>query len=181
MSDSLSLAPPWHITEWLNCTPPLSQESLRGKVVMLEVFQMLCPGCVSHGLPQAQRVTEQFDPAQVVVLGLHSVFEHHAVMTPAALRVFVHEQRLHFPIGIDEPDGKEGQPLTMNAYQMRGTPTTILIDRNGCLRLHRFGSVSDLQLGAAIAQLLCESTSPSDSHSPQQGTGCSETACAAPY
>ena len=37
---------------------------------MIEAFQMLCPGCVSHGLPQAQRIQHAFGDA-VAVLGLH--------------------------------------------------------------------------------------------------------------
>lgn len=32
---------------------------------------MLCPGCVSHGLPQAQRILSTFGD-DVVVLGLHT-------------------------------------------------------------------------------------------------------------
>jgi len=34
--------------------------ALLGRVVMLHAFQMLSPGCVSHGLPQASRVREMF-------------------------------------------------------------------------------------------------------------------------
>ena len=48
----------------------------------MEAFQMLCPGCVSHGLPQAKRIQHTFGDA-VTVLGLHCVFEHHAAMTPS--------------------------------------------------------------------------------------------------
>jgi hypothetical protein len=39
---------------------------------------------------------------------------------------------------------------------MQGTPTTLLIDRQGRLRLHQFGHVDDLRLGAAISALLAE-------------------------
>ena len=48
-------APAWHTTAWLN-SEPLDLEQLRGHVVLLHAFQMLCPACVSHGLPQMQRV-----------------------------------------------------------------------------------------------------------------------------
>ncbi len=50
-----ALAPPWRTTEWLNTPGPLTLERLRGNVVLLHAFQMLCPGCVSRGIPQAQR------------------------------------------------------------------------------------------------------------------------------
>ena len=54
-------APPWQVAQWFNTDKPLSLEALRGKVIVLEAFQMLCPGCVSHGLPQAVRVRDTFD------------------------------------------------------------------------------------------------------------------------
>ena len=146
-------AAPLQISEWLNIRPgeDLSLDALRDRVVVLHAFQMLCPGCVSHGLPQAQRIAAHFDASDVVVLGLHSVFEHHDAMTPTALRAFVHEYRWSFPIGIDKhaPDG--ATPLTMRAYGMRGTPTLIVIDRIGRVRQHWFGRPSDLEVGSAIS------------------------------
>jgi hypothetical protein len=39
---------------------------------------------------------------------------------------------------------------------MQGTPTTLLIDRTGRLRLAKFGHIDDLALGAAIATLIAE-------------------------
>ena len=53
-----TLAPTWSTTEWLNTPEPLTLERLRGRVVLLHAFQMLCPGCVSRGIPQAQRVAD---------------------------------------------------------------------------------------------------------------------------
>jgi hypothetical protein len=148
------LAPPWEVEQWLNTQQPLSLEALRGRVIVLEAFQMLCPGCVLHGLPQAGRVHQAFSPSQVAVVGLHTVFEHHAAMTPVSLRAFLHEYRITFPVGVDRPGGSDGLPRTMRAYQMQGTPTLVLIDAQGRLRHQHFGQVSDLQLGAEIAALI---------------------------
>lgn len=150
-------APELQISEWLNTPQPLTLASLRGKVVVLHTFQIFCPGCVQVGIPQAQRIYQEFDPARVAVIGLHTVFEHHSVMGRDALEVFVHEYRLRFPIGIDKYDGRpQGVPLTMHAYQMQGTPTLILIDKTGRVRLHKFGHVSDLTVGFSIGALLSE-------------------------
>ena len=44
----------------------------------------------------------------------------------------------------------------MHAYKMQGTPTLILIDRTGHIRLHKFGHVSDLTVGFSIGALLSE-------------------------
>lgn len=148
-------APEWETSGWLNTAVPLHLADLRGKVVFVHAFQMLCPGCVEHGLPQARRVCEQLDDPRLCVVGLHCVFEHHAVTGRDALKAFVHEYRINFPIGIDASSGQR-IPRTMQAYGMRGTPTTLLIDARGALRLHAFGVYSDLRLGAAIATLLSE-------------------------
>ncbi|MCG3189715.1 MAG: hypothetical protein LKCHEGNO_02212 [Burkholderiaceae bacterium] len=153
-------APAWVVSEWLNTTPAMpapTLEQLRGRVVVLEAFQMLCPGCVLHGLPQAKRVHAAFDPAEVAVVGLHSVFEHHAAMTRTSLEAFLYEFRIGFPVAIDAP-GRDGPiPQTMSAYGLQGTPSLLLFDRRGRLRRHGFGAEDELMLGAAIATLLTES------------------------
>ncbi|MFE0489206.1 peroxiredoxin family protein [Streptomyces griseoaurantiacus] len=148
-------APTWDVSQWFN-SDGLDLAGLRGKVVVLEAFQMLCPGCVAHALPQAKRVESAFAGADVQVVGLHSVFEHHAAMTPIALEAFLSEYGLTFPVGVDRHAEDGTTPLTFARYGMQGTPTTVLIDREGRLRMQRFGSVDDLMLGASIATLLAE-------------------------
>jgi hypothetical protein len=151
------LAPEWETTTWLNTPEPLRLEQLRGRVVVVHAFQMLCPGCVARGLPQAMRVAELFSSAPLTVVGLHTVFEHHDAMGISSLRAFLHEYRIRFPVGVDAP-GRDGDPIprTMKAYAMRGTPTTLLIDAEGRLREQVFGVHDDLLLGASIARLLVE-------------------------
>jgi len=149
------IAPSLQVARWLNTDTPLTLASLRGRVVVLEAFQMLCPACVTHSLPQAGKIRRLFAAKDVAVIGLHTVFEHHDVMGPAALEAFVGEYRLSFPIGIDAPSG-ESIPATMREYQMQGTPTTVLVDRQGRLRMSHFGVLDDIALGAAIGQLLAE-------------------------
>jgi hypothetical protein len=125
--------------------------------VLLEAFQMLCPGCVSHALPQARRIAEHFTAHGVSVIGLHSVFEHHdAQGSREALAAFLHEYRIGFPVAMDAPARGDGIPQTMAAYAMQGTPTSVLIDRTGRIRRQSFGPVPDLVLGAAIGALLNE-------------------------
>lgn len=153
----LQVAPEWQTTTWLNVPEPLTLSGLRGQVVLLHAFQMLCPGCVSHGLPQAQRVATLFPDVRVI--GLHTVFEHHEAMGLASLRAFLHEYRIRFPVAVDLP-GPDGDPLpcTMRAYAMRGTPTTVLIDAHGRLRQQIFGVHDDLLLGAELGLLRGQAT-----------------------
>ncbi|WP_284614696.1 redoxin family protein [Aquabacterium humicola] len=149
-------APPLEVSDWLNAPAPLTLDGLRGRVVALHAFQMLCPGCVAHGVPQAQRLQRTFDESELAVIGLHTVFEHHAVMGAQALRVFVSEYRVTFPVGIDAPGDEGPIPRTMAAYGLRGTPSLVLIDRAGRVRLNHFGAADDLALGAVIGRLLSE-------------------------
>lgn len=143
------------VSRWLNAREPLSLERLKDRVVVLVAFQILCPGCVEHALPQAKRLSARFNPEQVAIIGLHSVFEHHAAMPPEALEVFVKEFKLPFPVAIDEPQG-DGMPKTMESYQMQGTPTLLLFDRAGRLRRHYFGQPDDIMLAAEIMALAIE-------------------------
>ena len=148
-------APELQTRDWLNTDESIALGALRGKVVLIEAFQMLCPGCVSHGLPQAMRVHRVFDRDQVVVVGLHTVFEHHGAQgSREALAAFLHEYKIAFPVGIDAPSDCGGIPQTMARYGMQGTPTLILVDKQGRLRKQKFGWEDDLILGAEIMSLV---------------------------
>jgi peroxiredoxin len=149
-------APELAVSRWFNTPTPITLAALSGRVVLLHAFQMLCPGCVAHGTPQAQRAHTLFRNSDLSVIGLHTVFEHHAAMTPVALEAFIHEYRLTFPIGVDQPGESGPIPVTMARYGMRGTPTAILIGRDGRIRHHGFGQEDDMALGAIIGTLLAE-------------------------
>lgn len=149
-------APELIVDRWFNTPEPLALSGLRGRVVLLHAFQMLCPGCVTHGTPQAERAHRLFAERGLQVIGLHTVFEHHAAMTPVSLEAFIHEYRLSFPIAVDRPGTDGPIPQTMQAYGMRGTPTHVLIGRDGRIRHHGFGGEDDMSFGARIAFCLQE-------------------------
>jgi peroxiredoxin len=151
-----AIAPELSVSEWLNAATPLTLAGLRGRPVLLHAFQMLCPGCVSHGTPQTQRAHDMFRNTDLQVIGLHTVFEHHEAMRPVSLKAFVHENKLTFPIGVDTPGEDTPIPVTMASYGMRGTPTMILIRRNGTVYHHGFGQQDDMAVGAMIASVLRE-------------------------
>lgn len=145
-------APPWTTTRWFNSSP-LDLADLRGQVIVLEAFQMLCPGCVSHGLPQATRLAKTFGD-NLAVIGLHTVFEHHEAMTPTSLEAFLHEYKIRFPVGVDAHHNSDPTPVTFARYRMRGTPSAVLIDRDGNVRRHQFGTVDDMTMAAAVTRAL---------------------------
>ena len=115
----------------------------------------------------------------VSVIGLHTVFEHHAAMTPVSLEAFLFEYGIGFPVAVDSA-GQQGIPITMGAYGMRGTPTLLLIDPAGNLRARYFGQVPDLRLGAEIATLLADSSARLQLRKTgrgQAGADCTEDSC----
>ena len=75
--------------------------------------------------------------------------------------LFRSEYRLKFPIALDQPNSSSPIPHTMDRYKMRGTPSLVLIDKQGLLRKHTFGPVDDLRIGAEIGALTQESTKAS--------------------
>ena len=146
-------------SSWVN-SEPINLEDLLGTVVLIEAFQMLCPGCVSHGIPQAAKVHRTFKRSDVVVIGLHTVFEHHDVMGPDALRAFVSEYRIPFPVAVDRPVAGRSIPSTMGRYQLQGTPTALILDRSGRLRHMFLGAIDDLALGSHLGHLIAEPAEP---------------------
>ena len=162
MSTSSAVAPELSVQTWFNTDRPLQLSALRGRVVALAAFQVLCPNSIACGIPQARRIHETFEPADVAVIGLHTTFEHHDAYSSAMVKAFIHEYRLKFPIALDTANTAGPIPLTMDRYNMRGTPSLVLIDRNGLIRKHTFGAADDLALGAQIGALIQESTSARD-------------------
>jgi hypothetical protein len=55
-----------------------------------------------------------------------------------------------------DTDSGVWQPVTFSAYAMQGTPTIVLIGRNGKRRLQRLGHMDDAQLREAIDALINE-------------------------
>lgn len=67
-------APNIKISEWVQGIPT-NIDKLQGNVVVLEVFQVNCPGCFLYGLPQAISLYERFKNSDVKVIGLATAFE----------------------------------------------------------------------------------------------------------
>jgi AhpC/TSA family len=165
MTTTSTYAPELLAQTWFNTDRPLLLAGLRGRVVVLTAFQVLCPTSVASGIPQAQRIYETFEPQDVAVIGLHATFEHHNAFTAAVLKAFIQEYRLKFPIALDQPNAESPIPHTMDRYKMRGTPSLVLIDRRGFVRKHSFGAVDDLRIGAEIGALTQEADAPALSRS----------------
>jgi ABC-type nickel/cobalt efflux system permease component RcnA len=142
-------------SRWYNTSDPATLKGHKGKVVVVAVFQMLCPGSARYGLPQAMRLSQSFAAKEVAVLGLHMAFEQFDTQSPEKVEAFLKENHISIPVAYDKPNG-EGLPATMEAYELQGTPALLIFDRQGRLRRHYLGAVDDLRIGAEIMGLLME-------------------------
>ncbi|EQC45518.1 peroxiredoxin [Bacteriovorax sp. Seq25_V] len=142
------------IEKWLNVNEVFELNVESRKIKVIHVFQMLCPGCVYRGIPQTIELFNKFNGTEVAVVGLHSVFENHHVMTAEALEVFIHEWRLPFPVGIDLRLEGQWMPETMRTYQLQGTPSLIIIDHLGEVKLSAFGHLDLDRVESLISSLI---------------------------
>jgi len=190
-----------------------------GRVVLIEVFQVNCPGCFIGGLPEVIAIYEKFQSAPLTVWGLATAFEDHDknslenlkkllttgevvgdTLAELGRRNLLNFDRLIYPIefpvawdkvikaevkiddeavkkiidrDIPQFDSLDPQmkksvveqveayllkkthiARTFETYELRGTPSTILIDKKGNLRECLFGS--SLELEEKVSRLLEE-------------------------
>lgn len=171
------LAPELAISEWFNTPGPLTLAGLRGRPVFLHSFQLLCPGCVAQAIPQVQRIERVFAQTDLQVIGIHTVFEHHAAMSPVTLKAFLHEYRLKSPVGVDKVEEGSNIPVTMRRFTLRGTPSSVLIGRDGAILHQAFGVEDDIAVGARIAMAL---SAPLIQSGTAEDDTCADGRCAAP-
>lgn len=177
-SSTTTLAPELAVSEWFNTPTPLTLAGLRGRPVFLHTFQVLCPGCVAEAIPQVQRIERIFASTDLQVIGIHTVFEHHAAMSPVTLQAFLHEYRLKSPVAVDLTEEGSDIPATMRRYGLRGTPSSVLVGRDGSILHHAFGVEDDIVVGARIAMAISapvpEITPDTEMHA---GGACTDGRC----
>ncbi len=214
-----SKAPNLQLSKWVQGTPT-NIDKLAGNVVVIEVFQVNCPGCFLYGIPQANSLYEKFKDKNVKVLGVATAFEDYDKNTLKNLELLVSENqvigetfktlkqhgklvdenklyyKISFPVAFDKVikmpvevsdkmifdfiaiyfsdfssfsgkektdlidkvrnylQNKEFSALTFENYRLRGTPSSIVIDKEGILRYSFFGSEGYLE--GAVKELLNE-------------------------
>ena len=214
-----SPAPELQVSEWVQ-GGPINLKVFQGKVVVVEVFQVNCPGCFIYGIPEAIDNYNKYKNDGVIILGLATAFEDFDKNTVENLRLLLNEKKvigetlttltyqsklldggiltysIPFPVAMDKllkeklpidekkimevvnaniPDfdlyhqkdkeqvisrvksyleTKPYSPLTFEEYSLRGTPSTIFIDKKGILRETTFGATG--LMSATIEKLLSE-------------------------
>jgi len=112
------IAPELDISRWIG--PSLSLDELRGKVVILDIWGLLCAPCIA-ALPDVQKVYDKFKEQGVVVIAVHGWGGDFKKISQ-----FIEKNNYSFPVGLDA--GK-----TVRNYAVFGIPSYFLIDKKGCL------------------------------------------------
>ena len=155
-------APQWDIAEWLNGDGG-NVDALRGKVIVVDFFQLWCPGCIAFSIPLMnqweQDFADEIAAGRLAFVSIHTVFEGHGYQTPKRLRRFIRDKKILHPVGIDRHRDGSHVPETMRRYRTRGTPEMAIIDAAGMIRFQKFGFFEPAHGKALIRQLLAETTS----------------------
>ncbi|MBT7306569.1 MAG: TlpA family protein disulfide reductase [Gammaproteobacteria bacterium] len=152
-------APELEISEWIN-GDGVTLESLQGKVVIIEFFQLWCPGCNNFSIPLMAewggKYFHEIKAGKLYQLSVHTVFEGHNFQNPKRLRKFVREKEIEHLVGIDRHLGDDELPVTMRRYNTNGTPAMAIVDKRGVIRFQRLGGFDVGKAEGLIGQLLRE-------------------------
>jgi len=125
----------------------LSLASLRGKVVLLDVWATWCPPCLQM-IPVLHDLHREWLPRGVEFVGVSS---DGAQTSPDEIRAFLHSRPSPYPMVLDD-----GTANTL--YKIRALPQMILIDREGAIRRVFIGVTSRRDLASALADAVRPST-----------------------
>jgi thiol-disulfide isomerase/thioredoxin len=133
------------ISAWLN-SQPLTVESLRGKVVLVQFWTYSCINCL-RTLPYVTKWYEQYKDKGLVVVGVHTpefAFEKERANVETAIK----------RLGIHYPVSQDNQYRTWRAFGNQYWPAAYLIDRSGTIVATQFGEGGYQQMENAIARLV---------------------------
>lgn len=133
--------------EWFN-SDPLTIESLRGKVVLVDFWTYSCINCI-RTLPYLRSWHDKYADQGLVIIGVHAPefeFEKSASNLAQAIQDF----ELEYPIVQDN------NFETWRAYQNHFWPAKYLIDKDGRIRYTHFGEGDYDETERMIQDLLGE-------------------------
>jgi thiol-disulfide isomerase/thioredoxin len=110
--------------------------SLRGKVVVLDFWASWCGPC-RRSMPQIEALHREFARKGLVVLGVNSE-------DPAAASKYLREKGYSFPTLMDKT-GTVG-----NQFNVKGIPTSVVIDRTGKVSAYLVGAGTEDRLRTAV-------------------------------
>jgi thiol-disulfide isomerase/thioredoxin len=139
------------LSAWLN-SKPLTLESLRGRVVLIDFWTYSCINCL-RTLPYIREWDSRYRDTGLTVVGVHTpefAFER----VHANVRENVRRLQLRYPVALDNHYG------TWNAWHNQYWPAKYLIDRKGHVRWFHFGEGEYAKAEETIRTLLAERGGP---------------------
>ena len=134
-------------TGWLD-SPPLTLESLRGKVVLVDFWTYSCINCL-RSLPYVRAWSRSYASQGLVVVGVHAPefeFEHDPRRVQRALK----DLQADWPVAIDDDFA------IWRSFRNQAWPALYFIDAQGRVRHHRLGEGGYAESERVIRELLKE-------------------------
>ncbi len=146
MAAQIGLSPLYERGDWLNGVA--GPKTLRGKVVVLDVFTFGCFNC-RNITPNLRQLRAQKPATDFIVVGVHAPetpFESNRSNVASNLKL----------LGITWPVRIDNDFKVWRAYGVTAWPTQLIFDRKGKLRKTIVGDSQDADVNAAVQQLLAE-------------------------
>ena len=146
-SDEGAIPPIAGAVAWIN-SDPLTTESLRGKVVLIDFWTYSCINCL-RTLPYVKTWAEKYKDQGLVVIGIHTpefAFEKDLTNVKKA----VTDLDIHYPVAVDS------KQIIWNSFQNQYWPAHYFVDAKGRIRGHHFGEGSYDDSEKLIQELLAE-------------------------
>ncbi|HXI76741.1 MAG TPA: cytochrome c biogenesis protein DipZ [Steroidobacteraceae bacterium] len=134
-------------TAWLN-SAPLSVESLRGKVVVVDFWTYSCINCL-RALPYVAGWYEKYKDHGLVVLGVHAP-EFAFEKDPGNVRRAVAELHIAYPVALDN------NYAIWQGFNNQYWPAHYFVDSQGRIRAHHFGEGKYDESEQTLRRLLIE-------------------------
>jgi thiol-disulfide isomerase/thioredoxin len=147
-------APAIELTEYLGAKPP-ALESFKSKVVLLFFWAHWCGDCKNQA-PVLARLKERYGDQGLVLFAPTQRYGYTArgkTAPPDEEKLYIDEiRRTHYSV-------LEGQPIPLSnanhlRYGVSTTPTIVLVDRAGIIRLYHPGQMTEEELDPLIKQLV---------------------------
>jgi len=142
-----SLPPLVGATEWLNSLP-LTQEGLKGKVVLIDFWTYSCINCL-RAIPYVRAWANKYKDQGLVVIGVHAP-EFAFEKSIKNVRAAVADLKIDYPVAIDN------DYAIWRAFNNQYWPAHYFIDAEGRIRHHHFGEGDYDESEHTIQQLLAE-------------------------
>ena len=147
-------APPLSVATYLGARPP-ALASLRGRPVLLFFWAHWCGDCKADA-PVIARIRDEFAGRGLLVIGPTQLYGYAARgedATPAQERAWIEDVRKQYYGSLD------GMPVPLSnanflLYGASTTPTLVLIDRAGIVRLYHPGAMRYEELQSAVNRVV---------------------------